>query len=263
MNAFAYWALLMFAISLTACTYDQLEAPDNCLAPLELEVINSTPSSCGLSIGGFEVRVLNPSPEQELVNFSIDGENFQGSGQFDNLSAGVYLVRATNGSCEASLELSIDNEEGLNASLQSSASACTSPTGSIQINATNAQGEVRYSLNGSAAQSSAVFEDLAPGEYQIIATDDSGCSISLETTILSDVSFATVDAIIRSNCAVSGCHNGNVSPDLRNASTIRDRANRIQTRTGARSMPPSSSGRSLTQNQIDAIQCWVEDGAPQ
>ena len=263
MKVIAYLALLMLAISLVACTYDQLDAPDNCLSPFELELVSSASSSCGLAIGSFEVRVLNPSPDQELTKFSIDGENFQESGQFSNLGAGVYTVQATAGDCRAEIQLSIENETGLNASLQTTPSSCNVASGSIQLSTTNAQGEVRFSLNGSPPQTNTRFDDLPPGDYLIVATDDSGCSISLETTILSDVSFATVDAIIRSNCAVSGCHNGNVSPDLRDAATIRDRANRIQARTGARSMPPASSGRSLSQTEIDAIQCWVDDGAPQ
>ncbi len=88
MKAIAYWCALMFEGSLTACTYDTLEAPSNCLAPFELEVVTTTSSSCGLSIGSFEVRVLNPTPETELVQFSLDDINFQNQGTFEGLGAG-------------------------------------------------------------------------------------------------------------------------------------------------------------------------------
>ena len=74
-----------------------------------------------------------------------------------------------------------------------------------------------------------------------------------------EVSFETdIAPIIENNCAISGCHGGNISPDLRNFSTIQARANRIKIRTQNRTMP---RGRSLTQMEIDQIACWVDGGA--
>ena len=61
------------------------------------------------------------------------------------------------------------------------------------------------------------------------------------------------------NCAVSGCHNGTQFPDFRSLSNIQQNKDQIRQRTQTGNMPPN--GRSLTQQQIDLIACWIDDGA--
>ena len=75
-----------------------------------------------------------------------------------------------------------------------------------------------------------------------------------QTTTYSGV----IQGIIASNCAISGCHDGSISPDLTTFNTIQSRASRIKARTANGSMP---RGRTLTQTEIDLIACWVDDGA--
>lgn len=78
------------------------------------------------------------------------------------------------------------------------------------------------------------------------------------------VSFAqTIAPIISSNCALSGCHvNGQQRPALETYEQIAANAERIMIRTSNGSMPPSSSGKELTLEEIEAISCWVNNGAP-
>jgi len=72
----------------------------------------------------------------------------------------------------------------------------------------------------------------------------------------------TIEPIIKSNCAVSGCHiNGQQGPTLETYGQISANAERILARTSNGTMPPAISGNSLTQTQIDEIACWVNDGA--
>ena len=71
-----------------------------------------------------------------------------------------------------------------------------------------------------------------------------------------------IQPIISMNCAVSGCHvNGQQRPALETYDQIAANANRIKSRTANGTMPPSISGLSLSQEEIDAISCWVDDGA--
>lgn len=73
-----------------------------------------------------------------------------------------------------------------------------------------------------------------------------------------------VKAIVDSNCALSGCHvAGGDLPDYTSYDLISSAANSVASRTRTRSMPPARSGRSLTDEQIKTIKCWVEDGAPE
>lgn len=79
------------------------------------------------------------------------------------------------------------------------------------------------------------------------------------TVCRSGISFEdTIKPIIEENCAIAGCHNGSQNPDLRSFTEITSNKERIRIRTSQRSMP---LGRTLTQAQIDAIECWVEQGA--
>ena len=167
------------------------------------------------------------------------------------------------GICTSTLEITLENAEGLKAAAEATPSNCGSASGSISITTTDASGAVSYSLNGGAAQSAPTFTGLAPGNYQIAVTDGIGCQVSLEATILSTVAFAEIESIVTSSCAISGCHAGNVSPDFRVRENILSRSGRIGVRTGNSSMPPPSSGNSLSQSDIDAISCWVADGAPE
>ena len=73
----------------------------------------------------------------------------------------------------------------------------------------------------------------------------------------------TVAPIINLNCAVSGCHvNGQQQPILETYTQISSNANRIKERTSNGTMPPASSGLRLSPEEIEAIACWVDSGAP-
>lgn len=68
--------------------------------------------------------------------------------------------------------------------------------------------------------------------------------------------------IIQQNCAVAGCHvTGTGRSNFTDKETIIQFASQIRTNTQAGSMPPSSSGKSLTASEKKLISCWVANGA--
>ena len=70
--------------------------------------------------------------------------------------------------------------------------------------------------------------------------DDSGDCSSMSATYSSDIK-----AIIDSNCATSGCHDGSTSlPQFDNYDTVFAERAGIRTRVVARTMPPSGKTRS-------------------
>lgn len=74
----------------------------------------------------------------------------------------------------------------------------------------------------------------------------------------------TVEPIIQTNCAISNCHvSGRQKPTLETYDQIAANAERIVVRTSNGTMPPPQSGKSLAQSEINAIACWVGDGAPE
>ena len=74
---------------------------------------------------------------------------------------------------------------------------------------------------------------------------------------------ADVSPIIQTKCATSnGCHgNGsfNGPGELTNFNQVKNAANNIKTAVNNGRMPPNGS---LTAAQIQAINCWVNSGAP-
>jgi hypothetical protein len=75
-----------------------------------------------------------------------------------------------------------------------------------------------------------------------------------------------VQAIINTNCALSGCHvagNSQGLPDYTTYAGVFDKRGAISSRVGAKTMPPSNSGLTLTDAQIKTVVCWVKSGAPQ
>lgn len=246
----------------TACTYDQVEVIETCDNNLLLTITGQAASACGLASGSLVAAVSGGAAGVPL-EYSLNGADFQESNTFTDLAAGSYTLTAKQGACIATLDVVVENSEGLNATAIGVPSDCGSASGEIMVSTSDAGGAVSFSLNGGPGQPEANFSGLAPGDYQVTARDAIGCEVTLEVTITSTVAFAEVETIVTTNCAVSGCHAGNVSPDFRDRATILSRASRIGARTGNTSMPPASSGRSLTQAQIDAIACWVADGAPE
>ena len=69
--------------------------------------------------------------------------------------------------------------------------------------------------------------------------------------------------IIQNNCAIAGCHvEGRQLPTLETYDQIAANSEKVKIRTGNGTMPPGSSGKSLTQDEINHISCWVESGSP-
>lgn len=70
-----------------------------------------------------------------------------------------------------------------------------------------------------------------------------------------------IKPIMEKNCAITGCHNGvSRSNDFREFTSAKSHAKSIKSKTQDRSMPFDGA---LTQNEIDLIACWVDDGALQ
>jgi uncharacterized membrane protein len=84
-----------------------------------------------------------------------------------------------------------------------------------------------------------------------------------EQNCSSSISFAqNVQPIITTRCAVPGCHvSGGQPPDYSQPSNIVGRAASIRNRTKNRTMPPPASGITLTEAEIQTINCWVQQGA--
>ncbi|HEV8079533.1 MAG TPA: hypothetical protein VGP43_02390 [Chitinophagaceae bacterium] len=95
-----------------------------------------------------------------------------------------------------------------------------SNNGSISATATSGS-SFTFNLNGGAFQSSGMFSNLATGTYTVTAKNNDGCTGSAQFTVIANTGsactgtpgplFTAVRSVIRTNCAISGCHT-NPSP---------------------------------------------------
>ncbi len=77
------------------------------------------------------------------------------------------------------------------------------------------------------------------------------------------VSYANdIRPILDANCQIAPCHGTNSGlPSWATYENVSANADNIKSKTSAKIMPPSSSGKSLTDVQIQLIANWVDDGA--
>lgn len=256
-------AVLLLLIAANACTNDvkPVDQVDLCASPPVLVLVSSTNTACGQSIGAITVNATGGTGS---LTYSIDGgTTFQASGDFTGLTANSFtiLVQDDN-SCSDEIEVIISNDDGVNFSLGKVDAGCGSSNGVINVMANGGTKPYSFKLGASGTyQSDSAFSNLASGTYEIFVKDNSNCESSQTIALSSGIAFARVQSIISSNCAVSGCHNGSIFPNMTVDANIQAQASRIKARTGATTMPPSGSGFSLSQTEIDEISCWVDDGA--
>lgn len=141
---------------------------------------------------------------------------------------------------------------------------CLEDNGQIVAAVTGGQGPFEFSI-GQKKNNTGQFKDLPSGNYTLTVTDASGCTTSQEVDVPrgdTGISYSQqIKSIITTNCAVSGCHNGDngTSRDWTVFANVKAHADRIKTLTQNKTMPPG--GRSITEEQIALIACWVDDGA--
>lgn len=247
-----------------ACSEEE-PAPDPCEAnsPL-INAIEVSNAGCGASTGSLLVQADGGNGS---LSYSLNGTDFQAENSFTQLAEGDYTVSVRDEqNCQVQQDAVIEAESEIALSIASMTdSGCGTAEGVVQLEAQGGEGSYTYSLDGATFQEEAEFQNLAAGTHLFYVKDATGCEVSEEFELKTGISFNTsVKGIIETNCAVSGCHvAGTGRANFTQFSAIRDNASTIKSHTQNGIMPPESSGITLSDADIQAIACWVEDGAPQ
>lgn len=249
-----------------ACTSEKDPAPVSCEESdlrVAIDQVQKV-SDCLSKDGG--VTATAQGGEGDFA-YSVNGVDFQSSGTFSGLAAGNYVLTAQDGNeCQVTTSFSIGVEGSTLAisEINVTAAGCDGSNAELTVVATGGEGALTYELNNGAPQASNTFSGLAAGTHNIVVKDAAGCQVFSQKKILHGTSYdLTIKDIIQTNCAIEGCHNGDLGAN-RNwtvLSNVQKNAETIKTRTSNGSMPPADSGQSLTEEQKDLIACWVEDGA--
>lgn len=260
MKKISFYLVLAGAAALIhSCTSNDLAPPVDCsVEGASLQLVEVVDADCNQQNGFIEVAGTGGAGNYQ---FKLDDGGFQAESEFTGLGAGSYLITLRDGNtCEKTLSVNVLNKEGVNVTLASTESGCKGTGGSVTAEPEGGEAPFLYKIESGAFQESNVFENLSRGEYTVTIKDNTGCEVNQKVKVLSGVSFNDhIKPIIETSCAVNNCHNGNQFPDFRQFNNIQSNAAKIKELTGNRTMPDEGT---LTQNQIDMIACWVDDGAP-
>ncbi|MFN5296051.1 MAG: FG-GAP-like repeat-containing protein [Flavobacteriales bacterium] len=167
------------AIDSLSINIQQLEAP-------EVTEIAQSPSCAGYDDGCIGVLLDGVEPDQLTFQELSSGINLCA------VLAGTYTYEAidVNG-CSSVGEIALQNPEPVVVTSQS-VSICGNTTAQAELNATGGSGAYVFSVQG------ADMNNLQPGEYVGVATDENGCVGSVNFTIQAFPAvnfFATADSI--------------------------------------------------------------------
>jgi len=267
MNRFSILQKIILALLVGiaySCGDSDPEPVDCNLAGLSITIDNVVDATCNQDNGEVEVTVNGG----DGLEFSIAGSNFQsiptGSSTITDLPSGSLTVTLRDGdNCTVTGNFTINDINNVTFQADIQNSGCQTSAGSLTATASGGVEPYSFSLDGSALQTDNSFTGLEAGDYTLLVQDSEGCETSNTISVLTGVSYANqIQEIMETNCTISGCHDGESGiPDWTDLSNVQSNSTNIKSRTAAGTMPPSSSGLSLTQDEVDAIGCWVDDGA--
>lgn len=254
----------VFLLYLISCSGSDEPKPVDCtLSDLGLTANGQNPTSCSANDGTITAIAVGGD---QPYKFAINTGSFSATSIFTSLSGGDYIIRVKDkNGCETSTDvlLEIPGENPLTATTISlEDTECVGNNGSIEILASGGVPPYLYRIGTSAFVDVSIFNNLAPGNYSVAVKDAAECIFTKGALVakgLTSTSLADdVEPIIDLECAISGCHNGTQSPDLRSSASIISHASQIKSVTQSGAMPRNGS---LTSSQKALIACWVDDGA--
>lgn len=137
--------------------------PEN--LPMLDSYVDVSPSGCTATDGMLSLQASGIG----IIEYSLDGTNWQTSGMFAGLREGTYSIslRYADGTCETvanQVELSALHAFSFQNIQTENTTDCNVADGSIDISV-NSTSAVEYSLDGLTWQAGSRFENLAPGSY--------------------------------------------------------------------------------------------------
>ena len=266
-SAFCILAMGFFML-LSGCGSNDVEEPVDCAQSDLAITVASTQNvdRCGATNGKIDVAATGGKAPYQ---FAIGSGALQTSTQFANLGAGTYEIKVVDANqCEriVSATLSAGGSSLAATAATGIDNQCLTDNGSITVTASGGTAPYQFKLDAGGFGTSGAFANVKNGPHVVLVKDADNCQITLNVTVPrgnTGISYANdIKPIIDARCAGSSCHGaGNGSRDFTNPDNLKSNASGVKSRTAGRSMPPAGA-TALTQEQIDRIGCWVDDGAP-
>lgn len=170
-------------------------------APLVATVSNLTQALCGNSNGGFEVNVSGgTAPYVYNLNGTVYSTNI-----FSGLNVGTYTVEisdANNCSTTVTAEITAPAQLTANA-INVTQALCGNNNGSFEIAVSGGTAPYQYNI-GNGNVISNVFNNLAPGSYEVTVTDANNCTAIVRAEITAPEALSAVASnVIQPSCGLS------------------------------------------------------------
>lgn len=179
----------------------------NQAALVQLTNAATTPASCNPGCDG--TVQLTATGGNGVYTFALNGGPFQASNTFAGLCTGVYTVSILDGNnCTGGGTFSITTASGPNQINTNVTNVLCNGgnTGQIATTIAGGNGLITYTLNpGPVVNNNGLFQNLPAGNYTIVASDATGCTIS---TVV-NIGQPAVMNITSINTTDVSCFNGN------------------------------------------------------
>jgi hypothetical protein len=119
------------------------------------------------------------------LQFSFNGDAANDTTSYNGLAPGEYTITVNDlEGCEATEILIVDDASAVEASaIVSNVSCAGDVNGSVELSANGGTSLFGYSADGAEFGSSALFIDLAPGDYTFYVEDSNGCGASVDASV--------------------------------------------------------------------------------
>jgi hypothetical protein len=150
-------------------------------APPAISLQLSAAASCLNALDGSAAAVANGG----AGGFTYEWSNMMSGASINALSPGFYTVTATDANgCEFSDGVLVEGAPFPTVALQNVLDPdCINLTGTATVLASGGTGTINYLWNDPSAQTGATATALSPGNYSVTATDENGCSGTLNVAI--------------------------------------------------------------------------------
>lgn len=255
-------SIVIVLAMISSCSKDP--EPFNCeLTDLAISLDTKTnATNCSTPDGAILVEAS--AGKEPYTFFLNDQTTGQSTGEFTALLPGIYSVTVKDGN---GCNQSVNNIDIVGADFSFSTTIlqdteCLGGNGEVSITVVEGNPPYTYNIKSGSFSDVNSFTGLVSGNHSIGVKDASGCEVTLTITVpkgKSDTSWSSdILPIVETSCAKSGCHNGVSRPDLRIYSNAKKFAAQMKSETKSKNMPREGT---ISQNQIDLIGCWVDDGA--
>ncbi len=254
------------ACLMDSCVYNEYPTGFDCSqSDLQVNLVAKTAATSCKSIDGQITVAANGGLPP--FDYSLADGIYQTNPVFTKLAAGSYkiTVKDING-CKNSLQVELDaTGSDLSATFTTTDdSSCLSNNGAVSITPAGGASPYLVKIDNGKFVTTTTFAGLSSGVHFIIVKDANDCERVLNISVNrgnTGVSYANdITPIFIANCNFNGCHGaGSTGRDWTKFSDVQAKAASIAARTANRSMP--IGGLTLSQQQIQQIGCWVDDGA--